>query len=239
MEWTDQGIVIARRPHGESAAIVTVFAREHGRHLGLMRGRRRPEPGSEVAVHWRARLEEHLGTMTLELIRAHGAVLLDDPGRLAALSAACALLDAALPERNPYPDLHAATVALLVGLEAEDWAARFVRWEVLALAEFGFGMMLDQCALTGARHDLTQVSPRTGRAVSATAAAPYEGRLLDLPGFLADPAARPSPADILKGLTLTGHFLERFVLGPGGKRLPAARTRLVDRWRRAVTLANQ
>jgi DNA repair protein RecO (recombination protein O) len=237
MEWSESAIVVARRRHGENAAIVTLFAREHGRHLGLVRGGGRRvaglyEPGNLVAAHWRARLETHLGTYTAEPIAAHAAQVLDDADRLAALSACTALIDQTLPEREPHPLLYDATLELLRALPAPGWAAHYVRWECACLAELGYGLALERCAVSGRADDLTHVSPKTGRAVNAAHAGEWRDRLLRLPAFLTSSGAVPAPGDLRDGLALTGHFLERQVFAPLGKRMPAARARLLERVRR-------
>lgn len=233
--------MLAVRRHGEAAGIVSLLTRDHGRHLGLARGafgKRLSgvlQPGNAVSCTWSGRLAENLGTFRIELGRALLAPLLDDPNRLAALSAATALVELALPEREPHPSLYDGLTALLLALDdgAETWPAVYVRFELGLLAELGFGLDLTECAATGARQDLTHVSPRSGRAVSAGAAVPYAGRLLRLPSFLTGGAGGPpanDPAhDIADGLALTGFFLEQRVLGPQGQGLPPARTRLVDR----------
>jgi DNA repair protein RecO (recombination protein O) len=236
VEWRDQAIVLSARRHGENALVVHVMSENHGRHAGLVPGgasrRRRGlfQPGNGIACRWRARLEEHLGTLTAELLRAHAAPLLDQPARLAGLAAACALLDAALPEREPHPAVYRALVALLDALgdehSAPDWGAAYVGWELGLLAELGFGLDLSACAATGAADDLAWVSPRSGRAVSAAAGARYRDRLLPLPAFLAGATPRAA-AEVVAGLTLTGHFLAR-ADGP----LPAARDRLVEAFER-------
>lgn len=252
MDWTDQGIVLTRRHHGEAAAVVTLLTREHGRHAGLVRGgggKRGSalyQPGNLLSAHWRARLSEHLGTFTTEMVQSFAARALDDPLRLSGIAAACALLETALPEREAHTPLFDATLVLLRavdiaapvletrGLEtgAPDWGAAYVRWECQCLAEMGFGLDLARCAVTGGSDDLAFVSPRTGRAVSRAAAAGYAERLLALPPFLAGAAGVATSADIVAGLRLTGHFLERHVLAPQDRRLPPARTRFADRWRR-------
>jgi DNA repair protein RecO (recombination protein O) len=247
MDWTDQGIVLTRRRHGESAAVVSLLTRERGRHAGLVRGGSGKRAGSLYQpgnlAHWRARLSEHLGTLTAELVDPFASRVLDDALRLSALTAACALLETALPEREPHTPLFDATLDLLRALASAagevSWGSAYARWEMQALAELGFGLDLGACAATGQREDLAYVSPRTGRAVSEGAGAPYADRLFALPAFLAveevgtaDPAA--DAADIAAALRITGHFLERHVFGPHNRRLPAARTRFVERWRRFI-----
>ncbi|MBM3554199.1 MAG: DNA repair protein RecO [Alphaproteobacteria bacterium] len=236
MEWTDDGIVVAKRRHGESAAIVSLLTPERGRHAGLVRGGagRRLQSvlqiGNQVRAQWRARLSEHLGTLTCELTRARAAALLDHPGPLAALASACALLETALPERHPYPALHAGTMALLDALEASPaWAEVYVRWEVGLLEALGYGLDLSACAATGATEGLSHVSPRSGRAVSEAAASPYRDRLFRLPGFLSGGADEDRSGAIRDGLALTGFFLERRVYAPHRHKPPAARTRLVEK----------
>lgn len=239
MEWTDSGFILLARRHGESAAIVEVLTREHGRHAGLVRGGQSPrrrallQPGNAVAVTWRARLPEHLGTIECELERAHAAHFLDDPERLAALAAASALVAACLPEREPHGDVYRSFAGLVDALDLEAaWAVRYVAWECDLLAALGFGLDLSCCAVTGATDDLAYVSPRTGRAVSREAAEPYRDKLLPLPDFLTR-ASPAEPAGIAAGLALTGHFLHRHVMQPQGRNLPEARERLAERMRRA------
>jgi DNA repair protein RecO (recombination protein O) len=242
MQWQDAGFVVASRRHGESAAIVELLTREHGRHLGLVRGGQSPkirailQPGNAVAAVWRGRLSEHLGFLTCELLQAHAARLIDDPGRLAGLAAAAALISTCLPEREPHPDIFNAFARLLDALDsAGDWALYYVRWECGLLAALGFGLDLSRCAVTGATADLAYVSPRTGRAASRDAGRPYHDKLLELPEFF----WRDSPADaaqIVAGLRLTEHFLVDHVLGPQGRTLPLARVRLADRLRRHTAL---
>lgn len=237
MEWNESAIVVGRRRHGENAAIVTLFARDHGRHLGLVRGSGRRvaglyEPGNLVAAHWRARLESHLGTYTVEPIAAYAAQVLDDADRLMALSACMALIDQTLPEREPHPLLYDATLDFLRALPEPDWAVRYVRWECTCLTELGYGLALERCAVSGTQDDLTHVSPKTGRAVSAAHVGEWRDRLLRLPAFLALDGPPPAPGDLRDGLALTGHFLERQVFAPLGKRMPNARVRLLERVRR-------
>jgi DNA repair protein RecO (recombination protein O) len=249
MDWTDQGIVLGRRRHGETSAVVTLLTREHGRHAGLVRGgagKRAAalyQPGNVVSAHWRARIAEQLGSITGEMVDSFASRVLDDPLRLAAVIAACAVLDAALPEREPHAPLFEATLGLLKALDAQPealvWGAEYARWELQCLAEFGFGLDLDSCAVTGQREDLAYVSPRSGRAVSQEAGKAYVDRLFALPAFLAGPGPAPDAAAIVAALRITGHFLERHVLAPHDRRLPPARTRFVDRWRRFATISGK
>jgi len=233
MDWTDEAIVISSRKHGESSAIVTLLTRAHGRHAGLVRGgagrggRGLYQPGNTVTAHWRARLAEHLGSLTCEPLRSHAAGLLDRAGALAALSSACALAETVLPEREPHPAVYEATLALLEALAGERYAEQYVRWELALLAELGFGLDLARCAATGANDGLIFVSPRTGRAVSAAAGEPYRDKLLALPAFLLAEGSAPT-ADLIAGLALTGHFLDRCVFAPEGRTMPQARARFFD-----------
>ena len=235
MEWSDDGIVLAARKHGESSVVVSVLTAEHGRHAGLVRGgsgsrmRGVLEPGNRVHVRWRARLEEHLGSFECDMVANISAGLLDDPLRLSALQALCAVAEAALPERERHAVVYAGMLGLLDALGGESWAAGYVRWELALLADLGFGLDLSACAATGSNDDLTYVSPKSGRAVSASAGEPYRDRLLSLPGFLLREQHAPGVGEVAAGLALTGYFLDRHVLAPHGKTLPLARGRLVDR----------
>lgn len=243
MDWKDEGIVLARRHHGESAAIVSLLTRDHGRHLGLVRGgagRRAAglyQQGSLVSAVWRGRLSEHLGSYACEPVQSFAARVMDDPLRLGALTSACAIVEAALPEREPHRRLYEATLELFNALESEDWAAAYVRWECRCLADLGFGLDFTQCAVTGAADDLVYVSPRTGRAVSRAAGQPYADKLFRLPGFLGgDGGPAPSAASIVAALEMTGHFLERNVLAASDRPMPSSRIQFVDRLRRSGTI---
>jgi DNA repair protein RecO (recombination protein O) len=239
MDWRDTGFVLTARRHGESAMIVELLTEVRGRHAGLVRGGQSPkrrallQPGNLVAVTWRGRLPEHLGAFEIELLRPHAAALIDEPNRLAALSSAAALIALTLPEREPHGDVFQALGALIAALDSQAWPPDYVAWECTLLAALGFGLDLTACAATGVNDDLAYVSPRSGRAVSRSAGAPYHDKLLPLPGFLWREAVA-EPADIVAGLALTAHFLHHHLLEPQGRTLPEARARLADRLRRLV-----
>jgi DNA repair protein RecO (recombination protein O) len=245
MDWQDHGIVIAERRHGESGAIVTLLTAEHGRHAGRVRSAQGPRtrgvfvPGNLVLASWRARLDEHLGTYTAELVTPFAARVLEDPGRLACLASACALTDLALPEREPHPNAFAALHDLMDRALEDDWAAAYVRWELGLLAELGFGLDLRCCAVTGTTEELGFVSPRTGRAVSTAAAEPWRARLLALPRFLIEPAVVPTPGELRIGLALTGHFLVGHLFAPHNRAEPGARIRLLERITRLDTISGR
>lgn len=243
MDWSDEAIIIGVRPHGETASVVELLTRAHGRHLGLVHGGRsrrlRPilQVGNHVAATWKGRLAEHLGHMTLETVRAYAAEAMSEPASLAALSS-LATLARLLAERDPHPNLFEVTLFVMGFLDDADvWPALIVRWELALLDELGFGLDLTRCAATGGNDQLIYVSPRTGRAVSASAGEPYRDRLLALPAFLAGRSqGAVTPADMAAGFALTGHFLETRVLGPRDMTLPEVRQRAVDLALRGVGL---
>jgi len=243
MEFEDQAFVLSARTHGETGAIVDLLTAERGRYAAHVAGgasrKMRPhlQAGSRVLVKWRARTAEQLGSAQLEAAGEGPASLFDDPLALAGLSAAAALAAGALPEREPHPGAFDAFEAL-VGAFAhpEVWPAVFVRFEAGLLQELGFGLDLSRCAATGTLDDLVYVSPRTGRAVSREAGAPYKERLLRLPPFLCAAQNRLQAGDVGDGLELTGRFLESFVFSPLNLPLPAARVWLIDKLREAGRL---
>jgi DNA repair protein RecO (recombination protein O) len=234
VEWRDEGLLLAVRRHGESAAIVEVFTEGHGRHAGVVRGgasrRMAPllQPGAQVAVEWSARLEDHIGTFRVDVVRSRSAEIMGDGAALAALGSVAALVSAALPERAAHRELYGETLALVEALAGEaDWPRRYAGWELKLLAELGFGLDLGACAVTGRREGLVFVSPRSGRAVSREGAGEWAARLLPLPAFLRDPGAAAGVEDVRQALDLAGYFLEAR-LGPTlPKGLPPARGRAV------------
>ncbi len=234
MQWSDEAIVLSVRPHGETSAVVELFTRSHGRHLGLVHGGRsrklRPilQTGNHVDATWKARLSEQLGHFSVELGRPFAAEAMDSAAALAALGTLTGLARL-LPERDPHPNLYEITLFVLGFLDdVTVWPALLVRWELALLEELGFGLDLSECAATGANDQLIYVSPKSGRAVSASAGEPYRDRLLRLPGFLVK--GRPglvTVSDVYDGFVLTGHFLESRVLAPRGEKLPEVRGRIL------------
>lgn len=233
MQWTDEAIILSVRPHGETAAVVELFARNHGRHLGLVHGgrsrRARPvlQTGNHIDATWKARLADQLGHFTAEMRRGFAAECMETPAALSALSAITSLARL-LPERDPHPNLFEITLFVFGFLDDPSvWPALLVRWEMALLEELGFGLDLSECAATGTNDQLIYVSPKSGRAVSASAGEPYRDKLLALPQFLTkNRRGAVSTRDVIEGLVLTGHFLEARVLGPRGETLPDARGRV-------------
>ncbi len=242
MEWREQGILLAARPHGESTMIVEVLTRDHGRHAGVIRGggsrRMAPllQPGAQLDLTWRARLEEHLGSFRFELVKSRAGAILGDADALAGLGAICALLIFALPEREAHPPLYRRTLAMLDLLgSSEAWPVAYLKWELALLEEMGFGLDLSACAVTGGLEDLAYVSPKTGRAVAAEAAGKWADRLLPLPPELLG-AGTGAARNVVEGLRTTGFFLaNRLAPSLGNRPLPAARARLVDRLSRRAS----
>ena len=237
MEWLDDAIVLGARPFGESKAIAEVFARSHGRYGGVVHGgmgkTMRPilQAGNLVRVGWKARLSEQLGFYSpLDLLEPHAGKLFDDPIALAGLSSAIELTRAATAERQSYPGLYDALLVLIAALPNKDmWAPLYARFEIGLLAEMGYGLDLERCALTGVGEDLAFVSPRSGRAASAEAGAPYAEKLLRLPPFLVRNDASIESGDVADALALAGYFLERRVFDARGENLPEIRRRLIER----------
>lgn len=233
MNWRDQGILLGMRPLGEATALAEVFTALHGRHVGAIRGgasrKMAPvlQPGAQLDIAARARLEQHMASFTVELIRARAAPLMQDRLALLALGSVCALCRFALPDRAPYPGLYATTCELLDTLGQPGWLRAYAQWELRLLEETGFGLDLQQCAVTGAQSGLAYVSPRTGRAVTREGAGDYAARLLPLPAALLNGGAM-SKQDLRAALGLSGHFLHGWLAQSIGKPLPAARARLLD-----------
>lgn len=234
MEWTDIGIVLGTRRHGEANAILELMTPEHGRHLGLVRGgggsRLRPvlQPGNTVSVTWRARLDEHLGHYAVEGLDLRAASFIGEAHALYGVTYIAALCRL-LPERDPHPAIYDALLMMLGDLsEPIRLATEIARFELHLLAELGFGLDLTECAATGAVADLIYVSPKSGRAVSREAGQPWQDRLFSLPAFLGKSnlggeGGEPAVDDLAAAFRLTGYFLERHMFEPRGIPLPDAR----------------
>jgi len=230
MEWRDEGIILGLRKHGETSVIAEVMTQTHGRHLGIVRGGRSKrlqpvlQPGNSVDLVWRARLDEHLGQYQVELVNARAGRLMESAIGVHGVQAMAALLRL-LPERDSHPRLHDAFAVILDSLEApEEAGALYVRFELAVLEDLGFGLDLTACAATGTRSDLIYVSPKSGRAVSAEAGAPWADKLLALPAFLPDRGQVCTDATMLdQAFKLTGYFLNRHVFEPRGVEPPISR----------------
>lgn len=233
--WRDDAALLAVRPFGETSVIIEVFSAAHGRHAGVVRGgtsrKIAPmlQPGAQLTVNWSARLDDHLGSFTVEPVRSRNAAAMGDRLSLAGLNAVCALLVMVLPEREAHLPLYHRTIGLLDLLgQPEVWPLAYLRWEQALLEEMGFGMDLTACAASGVNEDLAFVSPKSGRAVSRDAAGVWADRLLPLPPVLAG-KGDASGAEIAKALGTTGFFIEnRLVKGLGDRPMPAARARLIE-----------
>lgn len=240
MEWRDEGIVLATRRHGETSSILEVMTRAHGRHLGMVRGGRsrrlQPvlQPGNRVELVWRARLDEHLGTFSAEPLALNAARLIDSAAAVFGLQTLAAHLRL-LPERDPHPGLFEALAVMVDHLDDPLVAAELVvRFELLVLEELGFGLDLSACAATGTREDLAYVSPKSGRAVSRAAGAPWHDRMLPLPAFLGRGVrVRAGAADIEAAFRMTGYFFGRHVYEPRGMAEPEARAGFLAAVRKA------
>ncbi len=238
MDWRDTGILLSIRHHGETSAIVEAFTPEHGRHAGVVRGATSRklgpvlQPGAQLDLHWRARLEEHLGAFTVELQRSRAVQAMGSRLALSGLNAVCALLSFCLPEREPHGALYLRSEQLLDLLGQDDlWPLAYLRWEMALLEELGYGLDLSACAVTGASEGLAYISPKSGRAVSVAGAGDWADRLLPLPEVMLGRGPAET-AEIAAGLRVTGYFLsEKLAPALGHRPLPEARGRFVERLR--------
>ncbi|MEN8842174.1 MAG: DNA repair protein RecO [Octadecabacter sp.] len=239
IEWRDEGALLKVRKHGENSAIIEVFTPDRGLTAGIVRGgtsrKIAPllQPGAQLDVTWKARLEDHLGSFTVEPVRSRTALVMQDRLALAGLNAVTGILSFVLPDREKHAPLYCRTVALLDLLGQNDvWPLAYLQWEVALLEEMGFGMDLSACAVSGLNDDLFYVSPRTGRAVSRLAAGDWADRLLPLPHVLLG-KGDADIGEIVKALRTTGHFLNNHLAKSlGNRQIPEARQRLIDTMKR-------
>ena len=237
--WTDTAALLTTRPFGETSVIIEVFSEHHGRRAGVVRGgtsrKITPhlQPGTQLSVTWKARLEEHLGSFTVEPVRSRAAAAMGDRLSLAGLNAVTSLLARVLPEGEAHPDLFHRTANLLDLLgQTALWPLAYLRWEQALLTDLGFGLDLSTCAVTGSTLDLIYVSPNSGRAVSAAGAGEWVDRMLPLPPVLAG-QGDATGAEIAAALGTTGYFIEhRLLRSLSDQSAPPARARFVDLVRR-------
>lgn len=234
-EWSDTGLILSVRRFAEHDAIVSFLTQNHGRSSGLSKGAFSKkntgvfQPGNLVKLSWKARLEEHLGTVSCDLMTSYAVSVMDDADRLTALSCICSMAEM-LPERETVYDFFQKTLEQIVLLQFDGWMERYAKWEIDLLEVMGFGLDLSSCAVTGQTDELVYVSPKSGKAVSAAAGKPWHDRLLPLPSFLKEASKSAENDDEIKNaLQLTGFFLENHAAKTVDCRIPAVRARLVER----------
>ena len=234
IEWSDQGIIVARRTFSERDARVIIFSESQGLCSGILahaysKKNQSLQVGSEVACTWKARLSEHMGSWSLEMMRPFLSGCYNDVKALSALTTALELVRLLLPERHPYRDLYQKTYALLESLSmGKKWLHLYVLFELHLLQEVGFGLKLESCAVTGLSEDLTYVSPKTGRAVTEAVGRPHDEKLFKLPHFMLHKNVEESTEEIKKGLRITGFFLEKIFSEQKHKIVFETRKRLVS-----------
>jgi DNA repair protein RecO (recombination protein O) len=234
MRFEDEGIILSKRSHGEGSVILTLFTQGHGVHKGLLRSVKKHrsflESGSHLAVTWNARLADHLGTWSIEPLFTPLAYIMTQSVALQTLNTACHLIETALPERDSHTSCYLSFLNLLKAFETDYWLPAYCHFECELIRVAGLNLDFSQCVVTGDHSDLVYVSPRSGRAVSRFAGEEYKDKLLALPAFLRHSmiTSIPTKQDILSALYLTGYFLERFVLGIHGLKMPVVRERLIE-----------
>ncbi|WP_339872224.1 DNA repair protein RecO [uncultured Brevundimonas sp.] len=236
MDFNEEAFVLSARAHGDTGVVAELLTETHGRRAAYVAGgasrKMKPflQPGARVIADYRARTSDHLGSARLEPVGEGPSALFEDSMALTGLAAAAAVAQGALPEREPHPGAFLAFEALMAAFAIpEVWPAIFVRFEAGLLEDLGFGLDLSSCAVSGSMDDLVWVSPRTGRAVSRDAGAPYADKLLVLPPFMLGAQAGLGQGDVGAGLALTGHFLEQFVFHPQNRPIPSARVWMIDK----------
>ncbi|VBB68621.1 DNA recombination and repair protein RecO [invertebrate metagenome] len=240
MECVEEAIVLKTRPYGEKNAITSLFMGSYGRSAGFTRSghtarmRAILQPGNRVHAHWRGRLAEHLGTVSCKLLRADATCLFADQERLTCLAAACAMVEATLPERVPYPVIFATLEALIWALITGQpgWEIAYVRWEMTLIAELGYSLDRrgqEEAVLRCSSPQPAYVLLRTGQVISMPRQGEEGWRLLS---FLEESKANVTitPADIAHVLRLTSHFLRHylFIRLPKARRDLAAQCGVVD-----------
>ena len=238
MKWEDEGVLLSSRSHGENNAIIEVLTRQHGLHAGMVKyaySRKQGhllEPGLQLNLVWTARLSEHLGVFLIDKVKSRTSALIQNRHKLLGFNSIVSILLLTLPDRESCERIYEATIDLLESMELEKcWISGYVRWELLILAELGFGLDLSVCAVTGQDFDLAYVSPKTGRAVSESVGEEWKEKLISLPPFLtlSKGVIETDPSLLYRGMSLTGYFLEKWLIRSLDKSsLPEARNRFYD-----------
>ena len=236
MKWQDTAFILSRRAFGEKNHLIHVLSASHGRASGFVKysnsraHKSLLQIGNYVDVEWMARLPEHLGHFICKPIRAHASFIMQAGYLpLIALSVSAEILENILPENEPVPEIFADFKILVENLNSDAWLAHYCRWEVNLLAHLGFGLDLQQCAVTAGHDNLCYISPKSGRAVSDAGAKGYEDKLLPFPKLYRSDHPHPlkiSTDDAKESLAVSGYFLNKWVLNPFKKELPSNRVKL-------------
>lgn len=214
MKLESVGILINMRPIGERDSIARIFTPDFGVICGVMRAaqiakKNRPLVGQFGTMTWNARLDTQLGTFHWEPERNMASALMTSPHALGMMNSAFALVSTMLPERERYPHMYNATIALMDKLSTTNATHAYLDWETKLLREMGYGLNLSACSGCGTHENLEYISPRTGRAVCATCGAPYAPRLYKMP----------------LNLDITRKFIEHICMSQGAE-IPLARRML-------------
>ncbi len=234
VEWQDNAIVLGHKSFGENKRIISLLTEHHGRVNGLMRQTKTShlqgitQMGNRVHAHWKGRLEEHLGFLSLDLVESFTGRLMSSSAKLLALSSATFLTHTVFPERHPYPGVYHAFLHFVESLKGGTWPETYIHFERIVLDEMGFALKLDVCCVSGVVENLCYVSPKTGRAVSKESASPYEDRLLKLPAFLLSNDLKAKDfTDLKDGFHLMSYFFQYHMAESSYKKLMSVRGHLL------------
>lgn len=233
-EWSSQGIVISLNKFGEDQAILQLFSQDRGIISGMIKRYNNQKvtqiynQGNIVNFTWKARLEQHLGYLSCELVENTSLRFFDNYKKLLALNSICQIIKYSLPEQEPNCLLYNKLLDFFAKLKtSNDWLKDYILFEITLLKELGFGLDLTKCAVTETRKNLTHVSPKSGKAVSKSIAEDYLDKLLILPAFVNDNTKTPNNTDLFQGLKLSLHFLNKNILSVRKIKIPSSRIELM------------
>lgn len=215
MNIKDIGVIIAKKPLKENTFIITVFTQNHGLYSGVIKESSKKsksiyQEGNLVDFFWQARLHEHIGLARCELIKAYSGLILYDKTKLYAFNSIISLIKLSFQEREAHSVFFAFLLEYINNLVQNFSFQDYISFELVMLAESGYELSLDKCAVSGKKQDLKYVSPKTGRALSQEIGEPYKDKLLALPKFLTSNSQIITLEEKKQAFILTSYFFNRY-----------------------------
>jgi DNA repair protein RecO (recombination protein O) len=234
IEIKDTGIIISSTPFQEKFLIIRCFSKNHGVIAGLIRINKKKNDlvtGNIVLFEWKARLNEQLGYLKIELLRCTLSQIIFESNKIIILNSTISMIKSVMKENEVNKVAFNEIELLLCKITSNDDVKEnykaYIHFEATLLNSCGYGLNWSKCAVTKSRYNIRYISPKTGNAVTQEVGELYKDKLFELPRFLIDDNIAVCTKELVKGLKLIGHFVEKHLFSPHSLKLPKVRGMLI------------